>query len=1817
MDICILRDMKKQVFYEALTMWVLAICLCGGYAPASAQVFWDGSVAKDWQGSGSETDPIRIASPSQLAGLADSVNGGDSFRGRHIVLTNDIYLTDTTVAKDLRPEWEPIGHRVMHAIGEAQDSASFEGHFDGAGYSIHFLYTGATDGFSGWDDLDDPTFEGTIDGSTWYKSLFGYVGETATIRNLHLRETSVLGSADVAGIALYNRGRIEDCSVEGAVISAGDVGGGTGGIAFTNYGDIVHCRVSAYVEGARSVGTIVGVNVGNIADCYGDGVVRAREYHAGGLVGQNTGVITDSHADVTVRHSAYKYSATDVGGFVAYNTGTIRHCSARGDIYTVAFHGGGGFVARNVGRIESCYALGDTYGSSYGLTGTFVNTNGHYAFHNGWSEFTPGIIINCFATGRNMLSEDNSTWTVSRHGFCVNQDMNANSLMVNCYSTTNHGINPDDNAYVGGAELRDSLLLQTRSFVDTLNMIAAWTGTSTWQYNEGGYPTPTGDISTSITDYCAGGNGTVETPYLIATKQHLQNLATVVNKGYDFREQHIRQTADIALNRPMEEWGEEMPTLWQPIGDMVNTYQHDFRGNYNGDFHVVRNMYLWNFKEYQGFFGTLNHGAVVRNVGIEDAYIKAKGCVGILAGQTSRYACDVTIAQCWTSGQAEGEWAAGGILGSIALEGNTHILNCRSTANLTAVNYASAVVGDQNYIGGETYSNDTVGNFLFAGTLKGTTTARPALVIPMRGNERHFHGYFDNEHFPAIDTNDARTLEENCAATTQYLHSKEVVNIYNAWVDEYNSHHTFQLDYWQPNVQAYPTVSPVFIPAHTVRFVSNGGGEYADLHAVDSSYIPVPKTPEQEGKVFAGWYSDAACTSLFVFDRAMVVSDTTLYAKWCTPIAYDITPFTNPFATTYTIRTAEQLYGFAVAVNGMEGVIDAMTFEGKTVRLAADLMLNDTADWAYWGDLTEAAAFAPIGHYGSPFSGVFDGQGHTIRGVYAHGKEYVGLFGYIGAKGSVRNLHIAQSVVRGLDQSDVSMHGHLGLLAAVNDGAVAHCTVQGKVLGSKWFDGASYVGGLIGSSKGKVSCCGADVYVRGFYNVGGLIGENTGRDTISCCYAKGLVEGKSPGGLVGNAATVKNCYSLAEVYGQTNAAGLLMGDPTMANAYCANAVWVNHRLLDGAVSIGTRSKLTNVYYLSHDAPRENTYCGTALTALQMHTRTAFAGFDFEQIWGRKDTINAGFPYLRWEYDAYIPDDPDVEYVPVTGITIENAPKEMLIHTTHRLQAQVLPADATNQNVLWESLSTDIATVDETGLVRAIAKGRAVLTAKTQEGLKTANCTIDVITPQIVLSGSSAYRTIVRGETLSLTATFRPDSIAKDIVWVSTEPTVASVDKGLVTALSVGKTEIYAETTDGTIRSASIRLTVVWNAVTGVSISGVSSLAVGESATLAAVFSPTNASNRHVSWRTSNEAVLSVSDAGVVTGNAVGTATVSVLTDDGGYTATHTIEVVSVPATGIRFTDYAPTLKVGETYPMQVEVLPANATDKRVVWESSNSSVLRVDETGLLTALGEGRRITITATTVDGGYTASQTVRVSGYLSLEDFALDYTELTMTKGEMQTLTPVCTPAGLAELVEVVWESSDATVASVADGIVFAQDTGTVQITATATYGDNTLTASCQIHVLLPAEKECIQVRLLASSAAAWEKVYLYAWIDGVELAGVPWTVYPGVLVEKDVDGWYAYTFDKDISEVNLMWNNGAGDQTEEIYGVRMSTCYELTAECGTAIPVRVTECDQPTAIETNQVISPMARKVVMDNMLYIILPDGMVYNATGQPVHIVLP
>ena len=336
-----------------------------------------------------------------------------------------------------------------------------------------------------------------------------------------------------------------------------------------------------------------------------------------------------------------------------------------------------------------------------------------------------------------------------------------------------------------------------------------------------------------------------------------------------------------------------------------------------------------------------------------------------------------------------------------------------------------------------------------------------------------------------------------------------------------------------------------------------------------------------------------------------------------------------------------------------------------------------------------------------------------------------------------------------------------------------------------------------------------------------------------------------------------------------------------------------------------------------------------------------------------------------------------EVIDIEEIAFKNKSETINIGNdkTIMLETVITPENATNREIEWTSSNTNVASVDN-GLVIVHSLGEVVITAKTSNG-KTATCKITVLDKEInptdvYLNTLSTVININSDEkNVNLTATVLPENATnKTIKWTSSNTNVATVSNGVVTAKSVGETVITAETANG--KKATCKVTVQNKVVTvtGISLNKTSAtlyLNTNEkTVTLSATVNPPTATDKAVTWSSSNVGVATVSD-GVVTAKAIGE-TIITATTANGKTATCKISVQNnvINPTGISLNSSSSTVYLNSntrTINLSATVSPSNATDKSVTWSSSNTSVATVVN-GVVTVkdLGEAA---ITATTVNG------------------------------------------------------------------------------------------------------------------------------------------------------------------------------------------------------------------------------------------------------------
>ncbi|MFC5471306.1 Ig-like domain-containing protein, partial [Cohnella suwonensis] len=345
-------------------------------------------------------------------------------------------------------------------------------------------------------------------------------------------------------------------------------------------------------------------------------------------------------------------------------------------------------------------------------------------------------------------------------------------------------------------------------------------------------------------------------------------------------------------------------------------------------------------------------------------------------------------------------------------------------------------------------------------------------------------------------------------------------------------------------------------------------------------------------------------------------------------------------------------------------------------------------------------------------------------------------------------------------------------------------------------------------------------------------------------------------------------------------------------------------------------------------------------------------------------------------------------VPVTGVTLDAGTLTLTAGgSTAALTETVSPSNALNKNVTWTSSNPSVATVSSSGVVTPVAAGTATITVTTTDGSKTATSAVTVSAATVPVTGvaldQSTLSLTVGGTVGTLAETVSPSNATdKSVTWSSSNPLVATVSSsGVVTPVAAGTATITVTTTDGNKTATSaVTVSAATVPVTGVALDkSTLSLTVGGTVgTLAETVSPSNATDKSVTWSSSNTLVATVSSSGVVTPVAAGKATITVTTTDGSKTATSevTVSAATVPVTGVALDKSTLALTVGGTVGTLAEtVSPSNATDKSVTWSSSNTLVATVSSSGVVTPVAAGTA-TITVTTTDGSKTATSAVTVS-------------------------------------------------------------------------------------------------------------------------------------------------------------------------------------------------------------------------------------------------
>lgn len=395
---------------------------------------------------------------------------------------------------------------------------------------------------------------------------------------------------------------------------------------------------------------------------------------------------------------------------------------------------------------------------------------------------------------------------------------------------------------------------------------------------------------------------------------------------------------------------------------------------------------------------------------------------------------------------------------------------------------------------------------------------------------------------------------------------------------------------------------------------------------------------------------------------------------------------------------------------------------------------------------------------------------------------------------------------------------------------------------------------------------------------------------------------------------------------------------------------------------------------------------------------------------------------------------------------------------------------TNAKVAWSTSNKGIATVDSKGVVKGIKAGNANITATVNKKKYVCKVTVkNAPAPALSATKLSVY--------VGKTATLQMKNTNAKVVWSTSNKSIATVDsKGVVNGIKAGNANITATvnkkkyvckvtvkkqasskpTPKPVIKVAGIKLSLAG------STSRTNSINIGTTGNMIATIAPANATNKTVSWKTSNANILSINSNGQVVAKKIGTAKITATAVDGSKkTASISIKVVrpviKVSSITVKVeSGYSSTILDNGNTSLIAVVSPSNASNTAVKWSSSSSSIASVDNSGYVTGKKAGT-VTIKATAADGSKvygsivitvkpavtTKVTSVKVSVAPGCSDRIYDNNGKTKLNAEVL-------PAN-ASIRAVKWKSSSSTIATVDDsGNVTGIKAGTTTVTATATDG-----------------------------------------------------------------------------------------------------------------------------------------------------------------------
>ena len=1070
----------------------------------SAQEVWDGSVAQSFAGgTGTQDDPYLISCAEELAYLSKLTKETPSkTSGTYYKLIGNIILNEEVLTDSYQLKGTP--KNIWTPIGESENTT---GHYDTA------------KSFMGYFDGGGHVVSGVYCPTSYQiKGLFGTI-----------------------------TGEVHDLNVIDSYVSTGRISGAVvGGVARS--AKLYRCYAEALTEGSEFGGLVVGHVEGLVEHCYSTGRVQSNT-NGGGIAGWlNYGTARNCFSVFYGGNGTIGGSGNNGTQSNMYYDRTVDGSKNNGIAKTTDEMQSNDFIELLGSPFE---AMDGEYpfipglllvgeGTSYSSTAFRLNigklTNGigtkirFYREYDGTnlrsaisrSEIGETVYVKLNIRRRMLLTEGSLVLTNDTTG----QSIPLTAIADNIWSFT----------------MPESTVTLTAAFHVDPNVPKVWDGT--------------------VSETFAGGSGTQEDPYLIASGEDLALLAQITNENKGkTKGVYYKQTADIYLNESLLDENFELivtpENMWTPIADCSYSGRFAFQGDYDGNGHVISGLYYVTevSQHYAGLFGIIGDDASIHDLAVVDAYVSCRYSGGLLVGGVSNNA---SVRRCYASGLTEGSGGYMGLLtGGIDQKSKVIIEHC----------YASGINNSAGSRGGllGTTSSGTIRNCFTVARVNHGSGRRGAIVGYVQNTNAQFSYLFYDK---TVETTLKALEDENTTTcyglTTEVMQSDKLAELLGEPFEFADGNY--------PYIPGLPRVGEytAYFPAGhhlTVGTLTNSKGSSVGFYetyensdakkrinyaeAGQTVYLKVNLyrnmqiaegtlvvTNDATGKSVAVTNVSDGIWSFTMPESTVTVSasfirDTSLPAIWDGTVANAFAEGDGSEDDPYLIHDGEELAYLAQLCNA-----NSTLTKGKYFQLANDIILNEDVlsnDFEVNDPVVPYNLWTPIGKDQShSFQGYFNGNNHFISGAYVDGGAVTGLFGYVNG-GSIRNLSFIDSYIVGTYPAMVSN------LAVSDSSWVSNCYVEACSKGTS--NSTSYYTSHIVSvlgAKGTVENCYASGLATGYGTKAAIVGNQTGAAVVRNCFSN--VKGATSIGGVKNYNTMDNIYNDLDL-------GVTMGNAK--DTYCS------------------------------------------------------------------------------------------------------------------------------------------------------------------------------------------------------------------------------------------------------------------------------------------------------------------------------------------------------------------------------------------------------------------------------------------------------------------------------------------------------------------------------------------------------------------------------------------------------------------------------------------------------------------------------------------